>query len=227
MIYRIDDTHFLTHAIDYFTRDELLHFQYAIFSASIQNGGRTTNVVKINELYPLVDITIEYQTNHDEKIAKNEYREFIHPSTKENVIGQTQYNLDIYFYNYFINPLLNHHDIMIVCAESENMYVDVLCEVLEKYYDITVIDLNILFTEGKIGPISIDMDDIHDIAVDIRKKALNENIKQLECTAEGRLKSLSVMSTKNKKKKLDSLGILYNKGDNLDQLLIDSWVKDE
>ena len=94
---------------------------------------------------------------------------------------------------------------------------------------IDVIDLNKLFSEGRIGPIYIDRDEIWDKAVDIRRAAGEDQIRALASTSGGRLKLLGMMKKKDKIKKIKELGINitnYNKED-LDSILMDAGVNDD
>lgn len=227
MIYRIDFQHFLTHAIDHFTRDELTHFQYAIISAKIKNGGRVSNMAKISELYPDSETVINYSEFKDKNILENMFMDMLHPSKKDS--GDKYEWRSGIFYRTFINPLKYHHDIVIICDEIENDYIDVLCKCLKKYYAIEVINLNELFSKGKVGPIYIDRDEIHNKAVDIARTASKEMIKSMSTTRDGRLKLISRMSKKDKIEKLKELGIKVTSVDknNLDELLIDGWVNDD
>lgn len=223
MIYRIDLQHFLTHAIDYFSRDELSHFQYAIISAKIANNGRELNVTKLNNLYPTPDIVLSYAEYKDKKILEKMYTDLltVHDSNDE-WIGEI-------IYKSFVNPLIHHHDVVIICDRTENDYIDILCKHLKKNYEIDVINLNQLFSEGKVGPIYIDRDVIWDKAVDIRRTAGKHQIEAMSSTRDGRMKLLSLWNKKEKITKLKELGIKVNKGDmkELDKLLIDAWVEDE
>ena len=224
MIYRIDMKHFLTHAIDHFTLEELTHFEYAIISSPISNGGRTKNVAKVNELYPTADILIEYDEYKDAEMFERMYMDLLKPKGFKE---ERKYMIRT-VYHTFINPLLNHVDVMIICDESENLYIDVLCKYLKNEFDIEVIDLNQLFTKGRVGPIYIDRDKIWDNAVDIRRAAGRDEIEAMESTPGGRLRLLEMMNRKDKIRKLDSLGISVTNADkhNLDKLLIDAWVED-
>ena len=227
MIYRIDMQHFISHAIDHFTAEELTHFQYAIVSAAVRNGGRAANVVKISDLYPTPEIVIEYADCKDKTIMEKMYTDYLRPKKDSDSIGINQ--MANIFYRTFVNPLLSHVDIVIICDKSENDYIDVLCTVLKKEYMIDVIDLNKLFTEGRIGSIYIDRNDIWDKAVDIRRAAGKDGMKALESTEGGREKLLQMMKKKDKIKKIEELGIKltsYDKKD-LDSILMDAWVKDE
>lgn len=223
MIYRIDLQHFLTHAIDYFSRDELSHFQYAIISAKIANNGRELNVTKLNNLYPTPDIVLSYAEYKDKKILEKMYTDLltVHDSNDE-WIGEI-------IYKSFVNPLIHHHDVVIICDRTENDYIDILCKHLKKNYEIEVINLNQLFSEGRVGPIYIDRDVIWDKAVDIRRTAGKHQIEAMSSTRDGRMKLLSLWNKKEKIAKLKELGIKVNKGDmkELDKLLIDAWVEDE
>ena len=227
MIYRIDIQHYLSHAIDYFTVDELTHFQYAIISAVVRNGSRMHNVTKVNNLYPTPDIVIDYAEYKDKELMRKMYMDYLQPKNDQDGIGKNVINN--IFYNTFINPLMLHHDIVIICDKTENDYIDVICDVLNKEYHIEVIDLNKLFIEGKIGSIYIDRKDIRDRAVDIRRAAGKDQIKALESTSEGRMHLLKMMNNKTKIKKIEELGIKltsYDK-DDLDSILIDAWVNDD
>lgn len=227
MIYRIDFQHFLTHAIDHFTRDELTHFQYAIISAKIKNGGRVSNMAKISELFPDPEIVINYSEFKDKKILESMFMDMLHPSKKDN--GDNYEWISGIFYKTFINPLKHHQDIVIICDEVENDYIDVLCKCLKKYYAIEVIDLNELFSKGRVGPIYIDRDEIHNKAVDIARAASKEMIRTMSMTRDGRLKLISKMSKKDKIEKLEELGIKVTAADkdNLDKLLIEEWADND
>lgn len=227
MIYRIDIQHFLTHAIDYFTAEEIIHFQYAIISSIITNQGTQQNMAKISSLYPLPEITITYDDYKDKKLMEKMYMDFLCP-TRENDCGLTKNSMDNIFYKTFINPLNLHHDIVILCDRKENDYIDVLCKVLKKEYKIEVIDLNKLFSEGRIGPIYIDRKEIWNNCVDIRRRAVEDGNKYMATTEEGRLKLLKSMSKEDKINKLKELGVDPSgcKEKELNKLLIDVWVKD-
>ena len=216
MLFRIDFERFLTHAIDHFTRDELTHFQYAIIGTVI-NGGRCKNIVKLNDLFPDMETQQTFIEYGDKSILKKMYFDYL--SDKGNLI-----------YHTFINTFLNHQDVMILCKEGENAYIDVLVEYLKKNYSVECIDLNELFTKGRVGSIYIDRDEIHDKAVDVRRAAVKDQLESLASTSEGRLKILTeYMDTKGKIKKLKDLGINVTKADlkDLDKLLIEAWVEKE
>lgn len=220
MIYRIDIQHFLTHAIDHFTSDDLIHFQYAIISAKINNGRSVANTVKMNELYPSPDIIMEYEEYKDKEILEKMYFDML---DNGDISKEDSANL---FYNVFVNTLLNHYDVMILCDECENDYIDCLVKYLNKKFSIEVIDLNQLFIKGRVNEIYIDREKIWDKAVDIRRLAGKQMMKSLSQTRDGRLKLLEKMSTKDKIEKCKEIGIEVSKKDKkeLDAILIDEWV---
>lgn len=226
MVYRIDMQHFLNHAIDHFTRDELCHFQYAILSAKIKNGGRVSNMAKISVLYPAPEIIMNYSEYEDKSILEKEYMAMLNPSKSDPMY----YSINAEFYKIFINPMKLHQDIVIICDKDENDYIDILCECLKKNYAIEVINLNELFTKGKVGPIYIDRDEIHDRGVEIARACSKETIRTLEATKEGRERLMkNHMSIKDKIRKLNELGIKVNTSDKkeINRLLIDAWIEDE
>ena len=213
MLYRIDIERYLTHAIDHFTRDELANFEYAIIG-TLRNGSRCNNVVKLNSIFPDIEIVTTFSDIGDKDILKKMYFKYL------DDMGRTIYQV-------FINPILQHKDIVIICKQQENVYIDVLVEYLKKNFHLECIDLNELFSKGRVGSIYIDRDDIHNKAVDIRREAGKEQIEALAATKDGRLKLLNMASSKWKVKKLKELGITVTKSDlkDLDKLLIESWVE--
>ena len=222
MLYRIDLQHFLTHAIDYFTRNELVHFDYVLISAKINSLAKSPNVIKKNNLWPTPEVIENYEEFKDKKIMEKMYLDFLTIKTPDD-----EYIGDI-LYTTFINPIINHRDIMIVCDINENDYIDVFCKHMNDVYSLDCINLNKLFSEGKIGPLYIDKNKIWDKAVDIRRIAGKKRIEGLEASRDGRLKLLGLMNKKEKILKLKEIGIKVNKGnaDDLDKLLIDAWVDD-
>ena len=221
MIYRIDIQHYVSHAIDYFTADELMAFQYAILSASIQSHGKSMNVNKINYFYPESSVQSEWLEYHNKEVLEKHYMNDL----KEVNSGDPRM-----IYQTFLDPLLKHYDIMILCDKTENDYIDVLCKFLKKEFYIEVIDLNKLFSTGRVGAIYIDRDKIHDKAVDVRRYAAKQTRLSLMKTKDGRLKLVEkLMNEKEKHKLLTQLGI-KNKGlseKEMNELLMDSWVEDD
>lgn len=225
MVYRIDIQHFLTHAIDHFTLRELIHFQYVIISARVKNGRRAANVVKKNDLYPDPEIVEAYASYKDKDILEKMYMDMLCP--KKSDTGNDPYANSVYAT--FVNPLIKHFDLVILCDESENPYIDIFCKYLKKSFEIEVIDLNELFTKGRVGKIYIDREAIWDKAVDVRRSSVKETIRSLESTRDGKLKLLGMMTKKSKIKKLKELGINVSDSDkkDLDKILIDEWVDND
>jgi hypothetical protein len=216
LLFRIDMERYLTHAIDHFTRDELNHFEYAIISAGIRNQGKCENMAKLSIIFPSMDIQTAFIDYNDKTIIRKMY-------FKE--LDEMKHDI----YRSFINPILQHQDILIICTEHENVYIDILVEYLAKNFKLECIDLNELFIKGRIGSVYIDRDAIQNKAVDIRRSVGKVQIEALESTKDGRLKLLNLMGIKDKMKKLKDLGITVSKSDikDLDKLLIESWVEDD
>jgi hypothetical protein len=216
MLFRIDKQRFLTHMIDHFTLDELLSLEYAIISASVIVKGYTTNVQKINVLYPDVELVLRYDETNDKDIFKKMYFDELTELTGT-------------IYRTFVANLLEHKNICIVCDEKENFIIDVLCEFLKKKFNVDTIDLNELFIKGRVGPYYLDLDEVENKSVDIRRKVVKDKLQSMESTRDGRMTVLKGMTKDDKIKKLKSLGINVKRVDhiNLDQLLIDGWVEDD
>lgn len=214
LLYRIDIERYLTHAIDHFTRDELASFEYAIIG-TLKNGPRCHNVAKINNLFPDNAVQDAFRDYVDKDTFKKMYYSYL-----------DEYGKTIYLV--FINPILQHKDILIICKEGENPYIDVLVEYLKEKFSLDCIDLNQLFIKGRVGSIYIDRDDIWNKAVDVRMEAGMHQIQALESTSDGRMEILKMASPKWKINKLKEIGIKVTKADlkDLDQLLIESWVED-
>lgn len=218
MLYRIDFEHFLTHFIDYFTAEEISSCNYIIVGTVPNNGRSSTNLVKLNELYPEIDTLLKYSETSSMEILRGEYLEHLKDPNIVTII-----------YHAFINNVLNHVPIILICRAEENMFVDILLEHLKDAYHIESINLNELFRVGHIGPIHINYDEIHDRTVDIRRASGKEMIRSYESTKGGRAKLLTMMDTKYKIKKCKELGIKISKADikNLDEILMDAWVEEE
>lgn len=223
MIYRIDMKHFLTHMIDHFSLSDINNMQYCIISAKIANGGKLTNVVKMNDLYPDSETVTTYYETKDKDLMRKMYLHML--KSEEGDISP--YTVSIY--QTFVNPLLKRFNIMIICDEMENDFIDVLCEYMKDEFHIEVIDLNTLFTEGHIGPIYIDRDEIRDRAVDIRRAAAKEQIKVLASTKDGKEHLISLMNKKKKLKELKRHGIDPEGIDDkdLDAILLEEWCRED
>ena len=137
MIYRCDLQHFLSYAIDYLTLEELTSMPYAIISAKISSGGKLLNVVKINALYPDIETIVNWSDLKDKKIMRKMYLEMLDPKDNEiDGLKRISNPYDVQIYQTFINPLLEHYNVMIMCDRVENHYIDVLCEHLKKKFHI-------------------------------------------------------------------------------------------
>ncbi len=223
MLYRIDLQHFITHAIDYFTQEELIHFQYLIMSAKILSQGRITSVSKASVLWPDVDLIVQYAETHNYDVFKKGYFDFL--DTKETKESNVSW-AGVSIYKSIVNLVIEHVDLILICDREENFILDAFCEYLKDKWHLEAIDLNTLFKTGKIGPYYIDRADVRDRAVDIRRAAGMDMLASLDSSPEGRLKHLKLMGKKDKIAKLKEIGIKVNDGDKdkLDALLIDSWV---
>lgn len=225
MIYRIDIQHFLGEMIDHFSYDDLMGMQYCIISAVIPNGGKMTNVVRMNDLYPPQPAIIAYAETGDKRLLKEMY---IDELTKKPEGRETNPFLSM-IYQCFINPLLQHVNVLMICDELENPYLDCISEYLEKEFSLEVIDLNKLFTEGSVGPIYIDRKKIRHKAVDIRRGAVRDQVKAMSSTIDGKTMLISKMSKKKKLKELERYGIKLDPNDtgDIDRILLEEWCEED
>lgn len=228
MIYRIDFQNFLVHAIDHFSLVDITNMQYAIISAKVGNMGKCANVVKFNDLYPDTDTVIAYSEHADKDILEKMYLDMLNPP-KEERKGSYSNMYDNIIYKAFINPLLSHYNVVIICDREENDYIDILCKHLKKHFGIEVIDLNELFTKGRVGPIYIDRSEITDRAVDIRRACVREEYRSMSSTRDGKEALISKMTKKEKLKHLKKFGVRVSKNDekDLDKLLLDAWCAED
>ena len=220
MLYRIDFETYLTHAIDHFPMSDLIRFQYVIISAGvnstkrddgIRNSGDDTNVVKHNELYLNYDLNQLWAEYSDVDMIRKHYKEIL--DTKKDII-----------HNVFINLVLNHHDVIIVCRRKENPIIDILIEYIDETFSLQCIDLNKLFMEGSISAIYIDRDEIKDNAVDLRRQMERQIQHYDSMSHRGRVYTFENMTKKEKIKKLKEIGISVNEYDDVDLLLLEGWV---
>lgn len=228
MIFRCDLQHFLVHAIDYLSLQDLTNMQYAVISSKMSVSGRALNVSKVNQLYPDIDTICAWADYKDKDLLRKMYFGML--SLKDEKLDKDESNeFHNCIYQVFINPLLEHYNIMIVCDKEENVFIDLLCEYLKENFYIEVIDLNELFTKGRIGHIYIDRDEIRDKAVDIRRAALKEQIRNMASTREGKAALISKMSDKEKKKQLKKYGVKLrdNEMEDIDEILLDEWTEQD
>ena len=122
MLYRIDFEHFLVHAIDHFTRNELNSFHYIIISAGIINTGKMKNVVKVNTLFPVYEVYNQY-------LEFKNYDRF-----KENYFTQLEDYKKDSLYRSIIKPHANHESVVLICRQAENFIIDALCEFILKEF---------------------------------------------------------------------------------------------
>ena len=228
MLFRIDHERFITHAIDHFTREEILSMGFLIVSAGVQdprnqkwlsgltlNGESTGNVLKINELYPndeVQDLYIRFG-------SKDKIRDMYMDQLK---------GYDYLFYNALVSPILSYQNRTFICKMRENDYIDIILEYVKKTFSIDHIDLNELFSKGRVGPYYIDREDIHNSTVKIARRVFKDKRNEQNMTEGGRLLSLGEMSKKEKLKLLKKLGIKVNDNEHdlIDDLLMESWVSD-
>ena len=230
MLYRIDYDHFLLHMIDHFTYDELMHMYYVIISSKIMNGNRSDHVTKCGQVYPPYGLLNDWYTNQNLESFQRGYRQFLDDFTLSPIdryvdTGEDLSEMDTFLWRYFIAPLKAHQDIMFVCDKDENMILDILFEYVHDKTEIEVIDLNKLFTDGQIGPLYLDWDEIHDKGVRIGRAAVREGLESQKRTKDGRDHLLKVLSDEEKKRELKLLGYTVKKSDRKDltKLLGDAW----
>lgn len=213
MIFRVNHENYIYHMIDYFTKEELANLSYLLISAKMRNQGTAPNVVKCNDLYPSSDILSNYIQLEDRKLFHKMYYKELQDT--ENIV-----------YRMIVDPiLLHHHNIVLMSSESEDLYIDVLCDFLNKEFGMKVIDLDMLFKTGETDLFIIDKKLVRNNSVELKRKVVRERIRSAEKTEEGRAKLLSLMSKDDKIKKLKELGIRVDKNkDDLTELLRLEWV---
>jgi hypothetical protein len=222
--------------IDYFTKDELLHFQYLVLSAKVisldggtseklgdweevTNRGKVMNVQKLSSVfYPTSDTIIEYAETGNKEVFEKMYMNELFPKDNNDCL--------LTMYRSIIDPVVKHNDVIIINDMHENDIIDVFCKAIKKKFSLDTIDLNELFSKGSIEEMIIDINKVKDKSVDIRIMSAKEKEKLLEQTADGRLELLNMMNSFDKKRKLKKLGIKFNKNDDLDVLLTEAWVND-
>ena len=226
MLYRINLQHFLVEMIDYFTLDDLVDIQYVIISSKIHNGNRCANIVKMNSLYPLPEMVESYASSGDKDILRKLYFDMMEKGTSEY---RHSNSFKVAMYQTIVNPVLNNYDICLMCDKEEDPYLDVVCDYIEKSFSLKTIDLNELFSKGKVGQIKIDKDKVHDKAVDIRRAALKEEYSTMKATDGGRKQLVKIMTKEDKIKELKKLGVKLDQDDKeiIDELLIDEWANED
>lgn len=229
MLYRIDYKHFLLHMIDHFTYDELMHMQFLIISTRLSNAGRATNVAKCSELYPNMDTCNDWYANQNMDTFRRGYLDYLNsdnpvmPTRKEEVSWLER----VLFVN-ILKPINANHDVVLVCHESENFILDVLCEFIKEKTELETINLNQLFSKGELDPFHFNRDKIWDRAVDITRAAMRDGREALKSTADGRAKLLESMTQKEKIKELKKAGVHIRESekDSVDEMLLSIWTDD-
>lgn len=208
--------------IDYFTAEELSDLQYLIISAGIRRGddrhildarGILANVVKVNDLYPTTELIADYGAYGDIQLFRKSYFHELHQT--ENII-----------YRSIIGPILHyHHNMVIICKEDEDYFIDVLVQYLNKEFAMKTIDLNELFINGETSIFYIDKKQVHDHCVQLTRTAAKEQYMSLSSTKDGREYLIDKMDKDTKIKKLKELGVTVGKIGNKEatQLLIETW----
>ena len=163
---------------------------------------------------------------------------FISADIKMNEVhfSKTDFNFIVFqfFYMQKISPLIYIilHFYNFVNSYKQSFFIKnwlckiFLLKVLKKEYRIEVIDLNKLFSEGRIGPIYIDRKDIWNRSVDIRIQANKDRDESMATSQDGRYKLLKNMTKNDKINKLKELGIDTKncKEKELNKMLMDEWV---
>ena len=214
ILFRINQKNYLLHMIDYFTADELSNMHYLIISAGVKNRGLLENVAKNNYLYPTSETVADYVSYGDMDLLRKTYGGELKES--ENSL-----------YGTIIEPILKyHHNIVLVCTESEDPYIDVLVEYLDKEFAMKTVDLNELFVVGETSILYLDRKLIHDNVVEITRSVAREQYRSMASSDDGRLNLIEMMSKSEKIKKLKELGVrVGNMGNKeLTVLLTETWV---
>lgn len=216
MLYRIDYEHFLLHAIDYFTRKELISINYIIISGNIFNTDKMPTVTRQVSLYPSSELINKYLANKNLDLFKQEY--FYELDNVDNII-----------YSNLIKPLINNYEpIFIICRIKENFIIDALIEFIHNKYKIDCIDLNKLFINGELSLIDYDQDKIKKVFKETEARVAKDWINMQKETKEGRKQLIKSMSDKVKAKLIKKLGYNTNKisKSEYDDILTNDWVNE-
>ena len=220
MLYRIDYQNFLLHAVDYLTLKDFISVQYAVVSAKVKNSGCISSVVSIPDMYPTPEMIDTLIQTEDTEIFYKMYKKYMDDVENGNP-NASLFKQSVY--KTFIKPVLNHVDVWIICDRSENVYIDALARYIKESFKLECINLNTLFQKGRIGPIYIDRDEIHDRSVKLTREMVKATKASMSTTLEGREQLIGLMSKKEKLKKLNELGITPFDTDDIDELLKEAW----
>lgn len=226
MILRINWEHYLSHAIDYFTKDELLSFRYIIISAMISHNNLSDDVKKLSQLYPRDDVILVHDNEGDLIQAEKLYIDWLMakdtPGRNFNGYEWATHPIGMHI----LKPLTMHQHVMILCTKDEDWIIDSFCKYLKLRYELDVFDLNQFFATGQATQISINPDAAEKAYVKSVKQANDEGNEALESTAEGRYRRLLEMSKKQLLRKAEEVGI-DTKGMSIEDVvkdLVDAWV---
>ena len=166
----------------------------------------------------------DYATTGDYKVFKKRYYGML--DSDDDNRDKTSNSYHNLIYRGLINPLLQSMNIFMICKEEEDYILDALCSYLKDRFDIEVVDLNELFSKGRVGAIYLDRDKIRDKAVDIRRNALKAEFNSMKETRGGRENLLKKMSRKDKERELEKYHVKnYDKKD-IDELLMAEWEEE-
>jgi len=226
LLYNITWQNFLIHAIDHFSKQDLIEAQYVIISGKMPYGGlNADHIAKCAQLYPPSDILLEYSATNNPELFKKSFLDYL---------GSDLHDDQVWIQNTILKTILNLHDahwnVILICDKSESLYLSTLTEFIQKQYHLASIDLNELFEKGHVGDIYIDRTDVNHRIVDLRRKAAISEMHSKSLTEHGRAELLEKMSRKDMIRKLKELKINTTgrkTDEELRSLLIDGWVKDE
>lgn len=224
MIYRISWRNYLVHMIDWFPVDELLAMWYIVVGEGVMQHGRESNVKKPAALLPTVDIISYYAATGDAQCASGMYMsQLMKKPTKEE--RMTEIEQDVYLC--FTDPLTKHINVCMVYSQEEVWIQDTLCRYLKEQHGIDVIDLDQLFSDGKIDGFYFDYEAIRERWKDTLKQMQEIEFITKSRTSDGRRELLSEMTFKKKLKLLKRLKIKFSSKiteEKATELLRDGWV---
>lgn len=222
MIYHIDIQRFLLYAIDYFSFIDLNYIDYVVISSTVMCGSADLKCHKASDLYPMPAMVVRYAESKD--ASQLEYEMF--QMYDEMLKG----NLPRVFYDTFIYPMRNHFNVFLICDEGENIYLEILSKYVKKKFGIEVINLNKLFTKGKLDPVHYDLDTVKRRSKEVKKASERVVNESMASTREGREKLLKQWNKKQKLEACKRLGIRVRKNlreEDITTILMDVWVGDE
>lgn len=224
MIYRISWRNYLVHMIDWFPLDELLAMWYIVIGEGVMQHGRESNVKKPASLLPDTNIISYYAATGDAQCASGMYMsQLTRKPTKEE--RMTDIEQDIYLH--FTDPLAKHINVCMVYSQEESWMQETLCRYLKERHDIDVIDLDKLFSDGKVDGFYFDYDAIVARWKNVLKTMQDIEFETKSRTADGRRELLGNMTFKKKLKLLKKLKIRFSSKiteEKATELLRDGWV---